>query len=186
MGDGLDPAVCRQRIAALQQKKTDIEKEAEILQQAEDDVVPLKRNLTLLRRLRSKRGGGFERLPFGVQRQIILAFVEGISVRERREVAIHLRLTLDNGGIQHLCDEMDAADSGGWTDTNEGFSEGESAGDKADALDVPSGPTWRPRSGRRKNSSDRVNACEEGKAEAGESGAAAGRVAGSGVAADAR
>ena len=56
MGDGLDPAVCRQFIADLQQKKADIEKEAEILQQAEDDVVPLERNLTLLRRLRRKRG----------------------------------------------------------------------------------------------------------------------------------
>ncbi len=71
--------------------------------------------------------------------------VEGISVRERLEVATHLRLTLDNGGIEHLCDEMDAVESGRWTDTNEGFSDGESAGDKADALYVPSGPTWRPR-----------------------------------------
>ena len=104
----------------------------------------MERNLTLLRRLRSKLDGGFERLPFGVQRQVILAFVEGVSVREHREMAIHLRLTLDNGGIQHLCDEMDAVDSGRWTDANEGFSDGESAGDKADALYVPSGPTWRP------------------------------------------
>ena len=147
IGDGLDPAVCRQLITDLQQKKADIEKEAEILQRADYYVVALERNLTLLRRLRSKLGDGFERLPFGVQRQVILAFVEGVSVRERREVAIHLRLTLDNGGIQHLCDEMDAVDNGRWTDANEGFSDGESAGDKADALYVPSGPTWRPRQG---------------------------------------
>ena len=73
-----------------------------------------------------------------------------VEAEPRRSAAVrtwgvgHLRLTLDNGGIQHLCDEMDAADSGRWTDTNEGFSDGESVGDKADALYVPSGPTWRP------------------------------------------
>lgn len=38
---GPDPAVCRQIIADLRRKTAENDEEAEILQQAEDDVVPL-------------------------------------------------------------------------------------------------------------------------------------------------
>ena len=59
-------------------------------------VLALEKNLSLLATFHRKLDDGFERLPFGVQRQVILPFVEAVRVRERREVVIHLKLTLDN------------------------------------------------------------------------------------------
>ena len=91
---------------------------------------------------RRKLGDGFERLPFGVQRQIVVEFVESIRIEHRREVVIHLKVALDNDGVQHLCDELDAVEKGVWTPEDE-------AVPSADAKPSPSygqsGPRWRPR-----------------------------------------
>lgn len=147
IGEGLDPAVCKQLIADLQQKKAEIELEMQTLLTEDYYVLALEKNLSLLATFRRKLDDGFERLPFGVQRQVILAFVEAVRVRERREVAIHLKLTLDNDGIQHLCDELDAVENGTWTDPNgDGETKGVGFGE-ADAPYGQSGPRWRPRQG---------------------------------------
>jgi site-specific DNA recombinase len=144
IGDGLDPVVCKQLIADLQTKRGEIERETETLLREDYYVIALEKNLAQLARFRAKLQEGFERLPFGVQRRVVLEFVEALRVRERREVVIHLKVLLNNEGVSHLCDEMDAVDSGTRTPTDgEGFDEG--TGD-AEALGPfsQSGPRWRP------------------------------------------
>lgn len=67
-----------------------------------------------------------------------------VRVRERREVANHRESTLDNDGIQHLNDELDAVGNGTWTHLD---GDGETRGggfDEADATGGQSGPRWRP------------------------------------------
>jgi hypothetical protein len=44
---------------------------------------------------------------------VVVAFVEGIHVRERREVVVKLKVALDNDGIKHLTDELDRAEDAG-------------------------------------------------------------------------
>ena len=107
-------------------------------------VLALEKNLALLASFRQRLGDGFERLPFGVQRQLVLAFVDGLRVRERREVAIHLKLTLDNDGIEHLCDELEAVDRGASTESNDGDGTKGGGFGEADAPYGQSDPRWRP------------------------------------------
>jgi hypothetical protein len=141
-GDGLDPAVCRHHIAELTKKKADIEREAQTLLTEDYYTLALDKNLSLLAAFRAKLGDGFERLPFGVQRQIVLAFVEGVSVRDRREVVIKLKVGLDNAGIQHLNDELDAVEKGTWAADSVDLA---AVSDSALCRIRQSDPRWHPR-----------------------------------------
>ena len=106
IGGGLDPAVCKQLIDDLQEKKTALQAELETLATEDYYALALEKNLGLLATLRGHLAKGFERLPFGIQRELVLAFVKGIEVHARREVRIKLQVPLDNVGVQHLCDEL--------------------------------------------------------------------------------
>jgi hypothetical protein len=119
IGDGLDPTVCKGFIAELTQKKAEIEREAETLQTEDYYTKALEQNLAALERFRTLFGEAFEELPFGVRRQAVLVFVEGIAVRERREVVVTLKVPLDNAGISHLSDEVEAVQKGTWRPKDE-------------------------------------------------------------------
>jgi site-specific DNA recombinase len=144
LGEGLDPQACKALIADLQAKRAEIEREVETLQKEDYYGVALEKNLAVLTRFREKLVDGFERLPFGVRRQVVLAFVESIAVRERREVVIHLKVRLDNEGIQHLTDEMDAVDKGTWEAGNEEGLTAWASPRSSQGPNVPSGPRWLP------------------------------------------
>lgn len=105
----------------------------------------MEKNLSLLATFPRKLDDGFEQLAFGVWRQVITRVREAARVRDRREAVIHLKLTLDNGCVQHLGDELDAVENVPWTDPN---GDGETTGGGFDEAVAPygqSGPRWRPR-----------------------------------------
>ncbi len=109
LGDGMDAAQCKRLIDDLQARRIVVEHEAETLAREDYYTLALEKNLAALGRFRTHFADGFDRLPFGVRRQVVLAFVEGIRVHDRREVVIHLKVALDNLGIQHLTDEAETA-----------------------------------------------------------------------------
>ena len=151
IGGGLDPAVCKQHIDELEAKKAEINKELETLATEDYYSLALEKNLALLSDLRKKLARGFDRLPFGVQRQLVLAFVEGLEVHERRVVRIKLRVPLDNGGVQHLTDEVTAADRAAENARQQGDSGSAQDAGKTIETDLheavglygQSGPRWR-------------------------------------------
>ena len=110
IGDGLDPALCQARIAELESKKAAIEGEARTIAEEDYYTSAVEKNLHTLGEFRRRLSAGFEQLPFGVQRQVVLAFIESIHVHDRREVVINLKVGMENDGLQHLCDELDAVD----------------------------------------------------------------------------
>jgi hypothetical protein len=142
IGEGLDPVVCKQLVSELQQKKQELETELATLRTEDYYALALEKNLRILETFRRKLGDGFERLPLGVQRQIVVEFVESIRIEQRREVAIHLKVALDNDGVQHLCDELDAVEKGAWKPEDEDTPE---EGVNRSAVYGQSGPRWRPR-----------------------------------------
>ena len=109
----MDVATCKRLIAELTEKKAAMEREIETLQTEDYYVLALEKNLKLLSAFRARLRDGFERLPFAAQRQVVVAFVEGIHVRGRREVVVKLEVALDNDGIKHLTDELDRAEDAG-------------------------------------------------------------------------
>lgn len=144
LGEGMDVATCKRLIAELTEKKAAMEQEIETLQTEDYYVVALEKNLKLLAAFRSRLRDGFERLPFAAQRQVVVAFVEGIHVRERREVVVKLKVALDNDGIKHLTDELDRAeDAGRKPETTKGPS-GLEEPFEGEGPFCQSGPRWCP------------------------------------------
>jgi len=111
IGDGLDPQVCQQHIAELTEKKTELEAEAEIVRREDYYRRAIDRNLGELRRFAEVFSQGFDQLPFGVRRQVVLHFIESIEVIDHRLVRITLQVPFDNAGVKHLTDEMAGAGS---------------------------------------------------------------------------
>ena len=117
IGDGVDPTVCKQNIAELTEKKRTIEEETEVLRREDYYTRALEQNLARLEGFRRAFGSGVERLPFGIQRQIVLAFVDSIVVEDRRELVLRFGVPFDNTGITQLTDEIRVNLDGGPTTT---------------------------------------------------------------------
>lgn len=142
IGEGLDPAVCKRLIAELQEKREAVEREAAVLSREDYYTEALRKNLEALTRFRELFREGFDELPFGVRRQAVLYFVEGLRVRERREVTIHLKVALDTLGIEHLNEAMRSAQNEAQTQkSEEAPADGAGASYEQGPYDQ-SGPKW--------------------------------------------
>ena len=119
IAEGLDPAVCKRLVAELQDKRKGVEEEASILSKEDYYTRAMETNIGALEHFRALFRESFEELPFGVRRQAVVHFVEGLRVRERREVEIRLKVQLDTLGIQHLNEAMEKARSQGDTPKEE-------------------------------------------------------------------
>jgi len=113
IGDGVDIAVCQRNIAELTEKKRTIEEETEVLRREDYYTRALEQNLARLEGFRRAFGSGIERLPFGIQRQIVLAFVDDIVVEDRRDLVMRFGVPFDNAGITQLTDEIRVSLEGG-------------------------------------------------------------------------
>jgi len=112
ISDGVDPKVCREHIAALTEKKAKLEEEAAILQDQDYYDDAKEKNLRLLREFAASFEDGFEKLPFGARRQVVLYFIKSIEVVDRRTLNVTLRVKLDNDGLKLLTDELNVAQEG--------------------------------------------------------------------------
>jgi site-specific DNA recombinase len=106
IGDGLDPAVCRAKIAELTAKKEELEREVALVQREDFLRKALERNLAEVRRFSAVFEDQFESLPFERKRQVVLHFVEKIEVVERRLIRITFQVPFDNTGLKHLVDDI--------------------------------------------------------------------------------
>ena len=106
IGDGLDPAVCRAKIAELTTKKEEIEREAALLKKEDFLRKALERNIAELRRFASLFDEHFEALSGELKREVVLHFIEKIEVVERRLIRITFTVPFDSSGLKHLADEI--------------------------------------------------------------------------------
>ena len=102
IGDGLDPAVCRQHIAELQVKRQALEEEADAVRKESYYEQAIEKNLAQLRHFADTFHQGFAELPFGVQRQVVLHFVEQMEMKGRKELHITLKVPFDDNGVKLL------------------------------------------------------------------------------------
>ena len=119
IGEGLDPQVCRKHIEELNEKKAALEEEARLLSCEDYYERALQRNVDELRRFAEAFDQGFDDLPFGVRRRIVLHFVSEIAVVDRKLLRITLKVPFDNEGVSQLTDETsepNGASQGGEVD----------------------------------------------------------------------
>lgn len=110
IGDGLDPAMCSAQISELTAQKAKLEEEAMLLQKEDYYARAVEKNLEQLERLRRIATTDFAQLPFGLQRQFVVKFLQALDVKtDRRNLQAWFQVPFDNLGIQQLADEAEAA-----------------------------------------------------------------------------
>ena len=123
IGEGLDPAVCQQHIAELEQDKEVLKGEAAILAQASYYDRALEKNVEAIRRFAGLFEERWAELPFEVQRQVLLQFVHKVAVQPDGRVRFELRVPFDNQGVKRLVEQVEGTGQGA-----DGGAEGVSAG----------------------------------------------------------
>ncbi len=106
IGDGLDTEVCRQHIEELTASKATLEEEASLLAREDYYTRALGLNIEELRRFAKAFEDGFESAPFGLQRQLILYFIDEIVVVDHKLLRITIKVPFDNAGIRLLADQI--------------------------------------------------------------------------------
>ncbi len=109
IGDGMAADECRRFIQEATDQKQQLLRESEELRRDDRLATLLERNGTLLASFGDAFDKGFQQLPFGAQRQIILQLVERIDVIQHEIVRVHLRVPFDNQGLRVLSDPEAAA-----------------------------------------------------------------------------
>jgi hypothetical protein len=104
IGEGLDRAICRQKIAGLEAQRKQLEQERAVLQREDYYATALEQNLENVRKFASAFTERFQDLPFPVQRQVVLHFVEGIRIVNQRTAEVHLRVPFENNGVTLLAE----------------------------------------------------------------------------------
>jgi hypothetical protein len=137
IGEGLDPGVCKARVAELQVQREAIAAEAVVMRQEDYYTTAIERNLAALDRFRTAFRAGFARLPFGLRREVVLHFIDEIVVHDRRELRVRFKVPFDNLGVEHLCDEAEGKGQNGRRPAGE-------AGLREFPDILPSGPKWLP------------------------------------------
>jgi site-specific DNA recombinase len=98
IGTGLDAVVCRAHIAELETERKQLEEEAARLQQDDYWEQAQAANLEQIDRFATAFASGFRDLPFGEQRKLVLAFVDGATVVDREFVRLALKVPTENHG----------------------------------------------------------------------------------------
>ncbi len=127
IGEGLDPAVCREHIATAQGEKERLEAEARTLRKEDYYQRALETNLAELRRFASAFNQQFDELPFPARRQVVLNFIDDIAIKDFSAAVLTLKVPFDSGGVKLLTDEV----------TGKGPSKGEQSGDQQKFLHGP-------------------------------------------------
>lgn len=109
IGEGWEVDRARAAIEDLKAKKARLEEEIVQVQQEEFHQKALHKNLELLERLSRILVHEFETVSFGVQRQVIAAFVDEIEVVDHERLVMRLVVPFDNGGLQLLVEQAEAA-----------------------------------------------------------------------------
>ncbi|MBF0342245.1 MAG: recombinase family protein [Magnetococcales bacterium] len=107
IGDGMDPTVCKEHIARLEEEKAQLETEAETLQKEDYYQRALENNMAMLHQFAGVFNERFKELPFAVKRQAIEHFIHSITVVDHSRVRIEVKVPFDNNGIKLLTSEVE-------------------------------------------------------------------------------
>ncbi len=105
IGSGMDPVICQGHIDELSAKREQVQQEAATLAASDYYERALERHLQSLRDFAADFEERFTTLPFEAQRRIVLKFIEGMEVVDRRELRIRLRVPADDDGLHELLGE---------------------------------------------------------------------------------
>lgn len=109
IGQGWEIERAKQMIEEAKAKKARLEAEVAKVQESEYHQRLLSKNLEMLERLSRIILNDFEAMPFGVQRQALLAFINEIVVDQHRELVMRFQVPFDNGGLKELVEKAEAA-----------------------------------------------------------------------------
>ncbi len=112
IGQGWEIDRARALIEEAREKKTRLEEEVARVQESEYHQRLLAKNLETLERLSRVVVEDFAAMPFGIQRQALLAFVDEIVVDPNRELVMRFQVPFDNGGLKELVEKAEAAARG--------------------------------------------------------------------------
>lgn len=112
IGDGIDPAECRQQIAELKARKVKLESDVALSQQEDYHSRALSRNVQAIREFAAKFEQNFDQLSFASRRQIVLQFVDHIEVVDRRIFRVFLKVPFSSGGVNLLPEEPAQPENG--------------------------------------------------------------------------
>ena len=111
IGGGMDVDLCQRFVAELTQTREQLEQEAVLLRREEWYEQALETNLAALNDLATTFAKGFEQLPFGIRRKVVMHFIEKIEVVDDRRIRIHLRVPFDTQGVKLLAGEADVVNA---------------------------------------------------------------------------
>lgn len=118
IGDGLDTAICLSHIKDLNDQKAILQKELEARKDGDLFVRVLEKTLEEIRRIAKAFESGFYEVTVGVQRRLLLHFVETMEVQEQRILLVKLRVPADTSESVLL------AEDGGGDEDGDGGREG--------------------------------------------------------------
>ena len=107
IGDGMDPAVCKEHVARLEVEKALLVEEAKTLKEEDYYQRAVENNVKMLRKFAGVFNEKFTELPFAVKRQAIEHFIETITVVDYSKVRIEVKVPFDNNGIKLLTSEVE-------------------------------------------------------------------------------
>lgn len=106
IGEGVEVARFKAAIDQFNKEKEIIEREATLVRNDATYRKTIERNLLLLRQFATIFRERFDTVPFKLQREVILHFIEKIDVRDRRVIDIHFKVPFDPDGVKFLADEL--------------------------------------------------------------------------------
>lgn len=106
IGEGLSPAVCKAKISELEAEKAKLEEEGSILRRDGYYTRAIEKNLASLRKFAAAFDLRFGELPFEVQREVVLHFIERIRVVDYKVIEIALWVPFDNNGVEKLTEAV--------------------------------------------------------------------------------
>lgn len=122
IGQGWEIERAKQMIEEAKAKKARLEEEVAKVQESEYHQRLLAKNLEMLERLSHIILADFAAMPFGIQRQALLAFIDEIVVDQHRELVMRFQVPFDNGGLKELVEKAEAAIRGELIDDPEDVS----------------------------------------------------------------
>lgn len=129
IADGLNPQTCKAKIQDLEREKVAIEAQAEMVRREDFYKTAIETNLHAVREVAEKFDTELDALPFDRARQVVLHFIDRVTIIDRRIARFRLKVPLDPEGLKRLV----APPPNGSSSSRNGEARAEAASFRADA-----------------------------------------------------
>jgi len=129
IADGLNPQTCKAKIQDLEREKASLQAQAEMMRREDFYKVAIETNLHVAREVATRFDAELDELPFERARQVVLHFIDRVTIIDRRIARFRLKVPLDPDGLKRLL----APPANGSSPSRNGEARAEAASFRADA-----------------------------------------------------